>query len=162
MNCRNCGRDIPADSKVCPYCGTRVATTMVDDRPATGATERLGPDDKLTVPAATRREYPPRAAERAGPAFGSRQAVPIGAVWLIGMAILFWTNTIWPGMLILVGLTSFLSLSNRGRLDQALSPLIFFIGMAVLFWTNWFWPGILILMGVMMLLNAGALRGRRR
>ncbi len=68
------------------------------------------------------------------------------------------TGLWWPGILVLVGLTAFVSMINQGRLDQALSSLIFFCGMAVIAWFNWWWPGMLILIGVMMLLNAGTLR----
>lgn len=158
MNCPNCGRDIPADSNICPYCGARVLETATQDRPAMGPTTRLGPDNQLDRPASAAPSYTPQPPVRSRPSFGSRQAVPIGAVWLIGMGILFFTNTIWPGVLLLVGLTSYLSMGNRGRPEQALSPLFFFTGLAVLFYTNWFWPGILILIGIMMLVNAGSLR----
>ena len=158
MDCPNCGRNIPADSSICPYCGTRVVATALQDRPATGPTMRLDSNDQLAGPVAAEQPPAPQAAASSGSSFGPRQAVPIGAIWLIGIAVLAITGLWWPGILVLVGLTAFVSMINQGRLDQALSSLIFFCGMAVIAWFNWWWPGMLILIGVMMLLNAGTLR----
>lgn len=168
MNCPNCGRSIPADSRVCPYCGTRVAETQLDERPAMGPTTRLNQDEPvartaeqleperpMAGPARAEQPYTPSPAR----GFGTRQAVPIGAIWLIGIAVLAITNAWWPGILILIGMTSFVSLMNRGPINHAVSPLIFFIGMAVIAYFNWWWPGMLILIGVMMLINAGTFRG---
>lgn len=159
MNCPNCGRSIPADSKLCPYCGARVAETAIQDRPSTGPTMRLDPDNQLDRPVESERAYAPQTAGSSGPSFGTRQALPIGAIWLIGIAVLAITNWWWPGILILIGLTSFVSMMNRGPINLAVSPLIFFFGMAVIAYFNWWWPGMLILIGVMMLLNAGMFRG---
>jgi len=159
MHCPNCGRSIPADSKLCLYCGARVAETALEDRPSTGSTVRLEPDEQLAGPVASARAYTTPAAASSGPSFATRQAVPIGAIWLIGIAVLAITNWWWPGILVLIGLTSFVSMMNRGPINYAISPLVFFLGMAVIAWLNWWWPGMLILIGVMMLLNAGTFRG---
>ena len=57
---------------------------------------------------------------RYGPNFSQRQRPPFaGAVWLIGLAVLFYTGHWWPGILILVGISMVLSTAWRGSEKQA-------------------------------------------
>jgi len=83
-----------------------------------------------------------------------------GALWLIGLGLLFVTNTFWPGVLVLAGLTAYITESARGRHTDAVRGLVTLTGMAVLFRFGLFWPWILIVMGVVALLSP-ELRGRR-
>jgi hypothetical protein len=87
------------------------------------------------------------------PGLAGRKNEVSGALWLIGLGILFLTGSFWPGILVLVGLTAYVQQSARGRSQESLRSLIFFVGLAVLFWTNLFWPGILILLGLIALIS---------
>jgi hypothetical protein len=77
-----------------------------------------------------------------------------GAIFLIGLGLLFLTDGIFPGILLVVGITSFLRESAQGRPHRALNTLIFFAGLTMLFWFDAIFPGILFLLGLMALLNA--------
>jgi hypothetical protein len=63
------------------------------------------------------------------------------------------THTIWPGILVLIGVTSFLKASSRGHGNQAGMALLWWCGLALLFATKLFWPGILVLIGISILLS---------
>jgi hypothetical protein len=158
MNCLACGRTNPADAKFCIYCAAQlsvaappVQAAVTEPAPATGPTTRLEHKPTYTLPAAPPIPVPPVAPSIPG-------ALPhykewIGAVFLIGLGLLFLTGSFFPGILVLIGITGFLSESGRGRQDKALQALVFFAGLAVLFWSHSFFPGILILIGVMALLK---------
>jgi hypothetical protein len=68
---------------------------------------------------------------------------------LIGFIILMMNGLIWPGILLLMGLSSFAKERARGRADRAFGKLLLLGGLTLLFWTHTFWPGILLLMFVM-------------
>jgi hypothetical protein len=154
MYCSQCGRSNPDHARFCMYCGTEFVemTPEPQVKPATGPTRRLD-----EAPAGTS-EYrpivqPTRPRSGTATANGKRVTQPNAAFWLIGVAMLFLTNTFWPGILVLVGLSSYLHESNHGQHDKGWRNLLFFGLLALLFWSNWFWPGILIVAGLMMLLS---------
>ncbi len=160
MNCPKCDRSNPEDARFCIYCAVSlIAEEAAAATPTTGPTERLTTPPAITVsepapaPAPEPAQVPaPMAMAPAMPAIAwlnSRREKEIGgAVWLIGLGVLFLTGTFWPGILVLLGITGYVHETAQGRQAEAARSLIFFAGIAVLFWSGWFWPGILILMGL--------------
>ena len=151
MTCPKCGRSNPEESRFCIYCATALTGTEEVDE-ATGPTVRLDPAVPIPVlslaPAAPAPPPPPTM-----PGLAGRKNEVSGALWLIGLGILFLTGSFWPGILVLVGLTAYVQQLACGRSQESLRSLIFFVGLAVLFWTNLFWPGILILLGLIALIS---------
>lgn len=161
MNCPTCERTNPADARFCIYCSAQLtspAPVVQDAQPAAvGPTTRLS---EAAIPAYTMPASAPIPAT-AGPQHSAhlRRAFPqlnqnAGAFFLIGLGVLFLTGNFWPGILVLIGVTSFISETGHGRQNKGLGTLIFFTGLAFLFWTGAFFPGILILLGIMALLNS--------
>lgn len=158
MNCPQCDRQNPADAKFCIYCAAMLqqapAAPTVESTPAIGQTMRLPQPPTYSMPQAVQPVPAP-----VGPAMGKRHrgrsfnTDAIKAAWLIGLGVLLLTGDFFPGILVLIGITSFMSDSQQGQHDKALRNLAFFVGLAVLFWTSFFWPGILFLIGGMFLLN---------
>ncbi|HEX6287983.1 MAG TPA: zinc ribbon domain-containing protein [Herpetosiphonaceae bacterium] len=159
MNCPKCNRTNPEDARYCIYCSAQLvppAPDVQDVAPATGPTTRLGGEQipVYTVPAPAPLPAPaPQAAAASYPGRWAHNKEIGGAVFLIGLGILFLTGRFWPGILVLIGLTAFINEGMRGHSRNALQGLVFFLGLAVLFSTGWFWPGILILLGLMALFN---------
>lgn len=164
MNCPNCDRTNPADAKFCIYCATNLAPTTgeaasVVTTPVTGPTKRLDPMPEAsytmpqTQPASTPASAP---VHTQGKRSFNKDAIT--AAWLIGIGVLLLTGDFFPGILVLVGVTSYMRDTMRGRQDKALGNLIFFTGLALLFWSNFFFPGILFLLGAMWLLNSRGYR----
>jgi hypothetical protein len=162
MICPNCGRTNPDDAHFCIYCATRLTpeTPVVETAPATGPTTRLGPEltpaYEMPAPAAAPAPAP---ASLSMPRTRRHNKEASSAVFLIGLGLLFLTGHFWPGILALVGVTSFINESARGRQQAALQGLIFFVGLSLLFWSGWFWPGILIVLGLSALINPKWHRG---
>ena len=158
MNCPICSRPNPEDARFCIHCAApleaREQPPVVEA--ATGSTVALNAPTDIPTPAAAAAQ--PRPSTGLFPAGRTKELT--GALWLIGLGILFVTNTFWPGVLVLAGLTAYLNDSARGRQVEALRPLLTLTGMAVLFQFGLFWPGILILLGVVALLSP-ELRGHR-
>ncbi len=55
-----------------------------------------------------------------------------GAIFLIGLGILIITGWWWPGIMVVIGLSSGASLIFRDRIAAGISSLIFFCGIAVI------------------------------
>jgi hypothetical protein len=84
-----------------------------------------------------------------------------GGVFLIGLALLFAFNWWWPGILVLLGVTSLIGSLAAGKSFWAgLQGAIWFLGIAVLAAFNWWWPGILILVGISAILGSMLRPGR--
>ncbi|MFN8477231.1 MAG: hypothetical protein U0074_05290 [Kouleothrix sp.] len=74
-----------------------------------------------------------------------------GGVWLIGLGIIALNGWWWPGILVLIGLSSLLSgLAHANSPAARLGAIRVWrmIGITVLAATGWWWPGILILVGL--------------
>lgn len=155
MKCPTCDRLNPEDAQFCIYCAARLTppAAVMEATPATGPTKRLGeeaaPSYQMPAPPAAP-SLPQRPSGR--PRFGTES---IGAIWLIGLGILFFTGEIFPGVLVLVGLTSYIKAAARGREQDGLRSFVFFGGLAAMFWFGWFWPLILVWVGAMILFNRG-------
>jgi len=135
----------------------------VETKPALGPTKRLDP--AYSMPRAAEPVAAPAAAPVPAPRRSTRKArtkhkkAPLAAIWLIGLGILFLTELFWPGILVLIGISSYVDKAARGKRDEGLNTLVFFAGLALLFLTELFWPGILVLAGAMWLLNNRSGRG---
>lgn len=160
MTCPKCGRSNPEDSRFCIYCANPLAAPQ-EVTAATGPTVLL--DATSVAP-------PPQVAPMAArPSSPDQSIVPshsgsmnglCWAIWPIGIAILLLTKiAFWPGILIVVGLSSYIQEAAKGRTQHALRSLIFFIGLTVLFWTGRWFPGMPILLVVMALISP-EIRGR--
>lgn len=154
MICPRCEQNTPSDGKFCVYCGAQLnpETPVVTAAPVTGPTQRLESTPSYNMPAPASAPAPVAAISTA---YVQRRhnKEAIGAVWLIGMGVLLLTGEVFPGVLVLIGLTAYLSQSAHGRNDKAMQSLLFFAGLAVLFWANFIFPGILFLLGAMMFFN---------
>jgi len=80
---------------------------------------------------------------------------PGGVVFLIGLVALLASHTIWPGILLLLGLTNMVHQAARGRPDHGVRGLLWLGGLTLLFATGTFWPGILIIFFISMVLRGG-------
>jgi hypothetical protein len=153
MKCPTCAREVPADAQFCIYCAARLMPEIETAEPkaATGPTRRLDSEPVYDMPDMT----PAPAGQPAATVTRRRHhhkelSTPF---FFIGLAVLFATGNFWPGVLLLVGITSFINESARGRHREAVQGLIFFGGLTVLFATGWFWPGILLLLGLMAIMK---------
>lgn len=158
MICPTCSRPNPDDAQFCIYCAAPldVSEQSPDVNPATGSTVAL--DAPTQRPVAEAAALQPGASAGWQPVRYNKELT--GAIWLIGLGLLFMTHTFWPGILVLAGLTAYVQEAARGRQTKAVRDLITLTGVAILFWTGLFWPGILILLGAVALLSP-ELRGRR-
>ena len=162
--CPNCKTNNPEQARFCVVCGRNLVPEAMPPRPV--AAPPLGPRR------APQQSYP-RVDARPAPVHVDPAARPVqrvpahnhqsGAlVFLVGLFILVATHTLWPGILLLVGVYSLVSASNRERMDKGLIGMIWWGGLAFLFSTGMFWPGIfmLILLSAMVG-NWGRPHGRR-
>lgn len=157
MHCPQCGHSNPEDARFCIYCAAQLVPAQPAEptQPATGPTTRL--EQAEYVPPAS--DPAPPATPSASPSVGTRgwgknrEKEMNSMLWLIGLGVLFLTGSFWPGILVLVGLSSYVHSIAHGHQQKALRDCIFFTGLAVLFWVNLFWPGILILIGITTLLS---------
>ena len=74
---------------------------------------------------------------------------------MIGLVALLASHTIWPGILLLLGLTNMVHQAARGRPDHGVRGLLWLGGLTLLFATGTFWPGILIIFFISMVLRGG-------
>ncbi|WP_052343861.1 zinc ribbon domain-containing protein [Kallotenue papyrolyticum] len=148
MICPACQHVIPDDARFCIFCAAPIAPPEPKPGPATGPTRRLGsPSVPVMEPA-------PVAPAPVAPAPQPTRAWPSGStVFWIGLLLLFVTGWWWPGMLILLGMSSFASEARRGRQQAAWQQLIFWGGLGLLFVTDWFWPGVLLWLGLLALIK---------
>jgi len=58
-------------------------------------------------------------------------------LFLVGLAILSFTNTWWPGILLVIGLPLALRQYLRGRIYDMCVSLVIFVGLFVLYWVGW-------------------------
>src|SRR3954470_5769739 len=102
MTCEKCGHPNPEAARFCIQCAN----------PLTGShepAETTGPTVRLSAPSIAPALIPsPEAAliPATTPAAPRRRHEITGAIWLIGLGILFMTGfSIWQGILVLLGLT---------------------------------------------------------
>ena len=157
MNCPKCDTPNEEVARFCASCGAVLISSEDTMAPTTGPTTRFDQPVAELAPALSAALMAPRPAVSMP---SGRLASMNGALWLIGLGVLFLMHAIWPGILILVGISSYLMDSARGNQQKGLRTLVFFVGLALLTWTNRFFPGILILLGICALLSPEIRRGQ--
>jgi Double zinc ribbon len=151
--CAACGTRNPVGADFCVMCGRSLASRPVAEPPL----------DPLPPPAPAAPIAPREVSQPALRPPTSRSHAPVwggvsGGVFLIGLALLFAFNWWWPGILVLLGLTSLIGGMAAGKSFWAgLQGALWLLGIAVLAAFNWWWPGILVLIGISAILG-GVLR----
>jgi len=155
--CPACGAGSPAGADYCVRCGRRLA----DQVPATLPTPPAPP-----VLARPQLRHP-RPTPQFAPVAPSRARWPrlkhlSSAVWIIGIGlILLLKIPFWPTILVVGGLSLFLSAAGRGRVGGGLRSAIWLFGLAFLFSVpRLFVPGMIALVGLSIILNLGRWRMR--
>jgi hypothetical protein len=161
--CPACGVRNPPIAMFCVNCGRSLeGETAVPDRqpaPARGPTlADAPPPPPLSIPPAP--DLPAR------PTLGGAAALPAGGsvttrrlnqpvmgglmagTALIGLAFLFATDTIFPGIFVLAGVLGLLASATAGKARHGLIPLVALWGLAFLFAIDAIFPGILVLGGI--------------
>lgn len=88
-----------------------------------------------------------------------RKEMITGGVFLIGIAALGITGMWWPGILVVLGVTSIASGLLEGRAWKTASGGFWLIGLALIFYFNWPWWMLLALAGVGLIVGANLDRG---
>ncbi|MBK9712791.1 MAG: zinc ribbon domain-containing protein [Kouleothrix sp.] len=162
--CPACGTSNPEKAQFCVLCGRSIGGQPAPN--AERAPVRLTPP-RAPQPSAPRpapRQSYPRVASP--PTFVPHQPAPApthhhqrnhnpGApVFLVGLALLLITGTLWPGILVLMGFSALVNQAARGRPTKGLTVMLWFGGLALLFMAGHsIWPGILVLMLLHAMLN---------
>lgn len=161
MRCRSCDSPLPDGAAYCVACGAPAAATgrtVALDEARAPVPVPVPPAPDLPVPAPTTASSSPGRRQRR-PFRGTWRPFARGltarssALFLIGLGLLFFTDTFWPWILALVGVTGALDEVAGGTWREGAAILVFFVGLAVLFATSLIWPGILILLGLVALLT---------
>jgi hypothetical protein len=79
---------------------------------------------------------------------------------LIGMAVLLANNALWPGLLILIGVSIFIGQVASGRPTKGINSLFWLGGIAMLLATGTVWPGFFVLFLIYAIFN-GLFGGHR-
>ena len=83
-------------------------------------------------------------------------------MFVIGLAVLLAHGALWPGILVLLGVSMLAGQLAQGRADRAVGVLLWFGGLALLFSGGRFWLGILVLLALSKLFGGwGGPFGRR-
>lgn len=160
MTCPSCGTNNPEQARFCVLCGRSFSAPQQQPRPAVPPARPSAP---RTAPRPAAQSYPrtatpptltPFRPPQVRPAHPRHQN-PAPFVFLIGLVVLLANHTLWPGILILIGVSILISQVARGRPDKGMNALFWLGGITLLFATGTFWPGIFVLL----LLNA-AINGR--
>jgi ribosomal protein L40E len=165
--CRSCNTNNPEHARFCVVCGRAFgAAAPPQPRSAAPPAATPAPTRPAARPSYPRMATPPtltpwRQWSPARPPMPThrRQGLgndPGGVVFLIGLVALLASHTIWPGILLLLGLTNLVHQAARGRPDHGVRGLIWLGGLTLLFATGTFWPGILILFFISMAMGGGA------
>jgi ribosomal protein L40E len=148
--CAACGTHNPVGADFCVMCGRSLGSRPVAEPPL----------DPVPPPAPAAPIAPRAVSQPALRSPASRSHAPLwggvsGGVFLIGLALLFAFNWWWPGILVLLGLTSLIGSMAAGKSFWAgLQGALWLLGIAVLAAFNWWWPGILVLVGISAILGS--------
>ncbi|RRR65564.1 MAG: zinc-ribbon domain-containing protein [Candidatus Viridilinea halotolerans] len=145
--CNACGAANPSFAIFCVRCGQRVGAMPVAPPPTPVRHDLdVGEERRLSYSPPP----PPRAAPRQSKSGWEPAAL---AIFFVGFALLLLLPIkIFPGILALIGVSTFVSEALRGRAHQAVQSVIWLFGLTVLFTVpRLFFPGIIILVGLSML-----------
>jgi ribosomal protein L40E len=148
LACNACGAANPSFAVFCVRCGRRIG------EPYTAPAPPMRRDPDLGQPRDMSYSPPP-------PPFTAPRSKSPGAesagfiIFLVGLAALFFTRMpIWPNILVVIGISSFISEIIRGRAYQAFSGVLWLFGLAFLFTVpRLFFPGILVLVALSIMLG---------
>ncbi len=150
LRCAACGSANPAHAIFCVRCGERIDATQ-------SPILSRSPSEPLLAPAPP--PYSPPVPQRrpsiaGGWPFG-------GAVFLIGMGLIFLLKLpFMPAILVLIGLTNFVSFALRGEILNGLSPLIWMFAIAMFFFNSRLaMPAIFVAIGLQVILSAARRQG---
>ena len=165
MHCRTCGDELPEAATFCVACGASLQqhTASGISRPVPAATGRTIVLDAARIPV-TRVASPvllaapavagrTRAAGACGRGARRTHALHSFPLFMLGIILLVTTGNLWPGILVLLGITGAIDELNQGRVRAALARAVFLIGTAVLFFSGSIWPGILIVLVIAALIE---------
>ncbi len=165
MHCRTCGDELPEAATFCVACGASILqpTSAGTSRPTPAATGRTVVLDAARIPI-TRVSSPAltpapagfgrtRAAGSCGRGARRKHALHSFPLFMLGIMLLVITGNVWPGILVLLGITGAIDELGRGRARAALARAVFLIGTAVLFFSGTIWPGILIVLVIAALIE---------
>jgi hypothetical protein len=163
LACPSCQANNPENARFCVVCGRDMGATAPKPAPARptpsrpAAPPRPAPHihPRMAAPPAPM-PYRPAHPPHLRPHGHWQGGNPGNWVFLIGLFLLLTSHHIWPGILVVIGISIFLNQAARGRLDRGLGALLWLGGLALLFTTGSFWPLI-----VMLLLLHGMMRGWR-
>jgi hypothetical protein len=77
-----------------------------------------------------------------------------GAVWLFGLAALFYTNAWWPGIMIVIGLSALIEGLAYGRGWAAVQGAVWCLGIAAWVYFNYSLVALFVILGCSALLSA--------
>ncbi len=144
QRCASCNALSPHDARFCVGCGQSFTRESARSPHAASTPQAQVPP---IAPAASRQSARRRHPRIWGGSVGT-------AIFFLGLVFLAANNLWWPGILILLGITSLFSSAVVGRWREAVSSAVFFLGLAFLATYHLWWPGILVLFGILALLNA--------
>ena len=148
--CVACGTRNPAGADFCVMCGRSLAGRPVAEPPPNPL-----PSAPPAAPIAPRPASPPMLQPRPNQSPMRFWGGVSGGMFLIGLAFLAVFNWWWPGILVLLGLTSLIGSMAAGRsFWVGLQGAFWLLGIAVLAAFDWWWPGILVLAGLSAILGA--------
>jgi hypothetical protein len=133
--CPACGAASPEGADYCVRCGRRLA----DPAPVPPPPAPIAVNRPPQAPPVVRHRRRRRRLEHAG-----------GPVFLIGLGLLFLLKApFFPAILVVIGLSMFVSAAARGKVAEGLQHTIWLFGLAVLFTIPRLWvPGIFVLIGL--------------
>jgi hypothetical protein len=142
--CPTCGASNPENARFCVVCGR-------------GLAQGAPPKPRPTAPHPSARQSYPRTAApptwvpaRTAPPRPPRPHVRGGSpgnwVFLIGLFVLLSYGNIWPGVLVLLGISMLLNQLAAGRIDKGLTALLWLGGLALLLSSGMLFPGIFVLL----------------
>jgi hypothetical protein len=166
QRCPSCGSANPQEARFCVVCGRGLAGAQ----PQPAARPQPQPAPQPPRPVAAPRHSPrqhsyPRVATSPVPTpiapvqpphvqHHSWNPTSVGPIlFVVGIFFLLMRGNIWPGVLWLLAISSFIGAAASGRSQKALTGLVWWGGIALLFATKAFWPGILILVFLCMMIN---------
>lgn len=142
VRCGVCGADNPERATYCVRCGAMLKGAVAIPGP--------GDTDRLAGPPALPASAPARPWRRS-----ARGDITGLAIMLIGIGVLLLARMpFWPGILFVIGVSSFVSEASRGRIFQGIGSVLWLFGIAILFLVpRLWWPGLLVLIGLSVLLG---------
>lgn len=148
--CTNCRTANPDHAHFCVVCGRHLHT-------AAGAQARPPARQRPAQQSFPRVAAPPQPIPATPPAQQQQQRqnnFPIATVILLaGLLALIASQSLWPGILWVIGLSLTASALFAGRSERAIQALIWWGGLAFLFSFGIFWPGILVLVLIQTIFN---------